>query len=294
MTTRPPASAPCAPRCDVRSLPHLLAGALMRHRRNLAGLSLKQTQTSAISAERISEAEAGRYVPLQRHVHTLLRTYDTPAHEAEQVLAFLSLPAHEHRIDNALIQPPWVEALTGGSRSVHVYCADPALLSPFLPAASPPQGRCRAVLFLDESLLERPRDTAETACLSTLVRLAEAKALTVHLVPAGASAPAPLIAEYFYTRRQSWDGSASDRLRRQIFLAQHDNTHGSLSNGPGATAERQITQHITGAAHSSAWSLNWLRQASRACRQPRPGVFFHTATPQPAALPPARRERRTR
>ncbi|MFF7115528.1 helix-turn-helix domain-containing protein [Streptomyces albogriseolus] len=277
MTTNTPAAAPCAPSCDAPSLPPVLVGALMRHHRRRAGLSqMKAGHIIETSASRISALETARTALTVSTAHALLDAYGTPAPEIRQALALLAHPGHQHRIQGFTPFPAWMDALIAGSRSVHVYSADPASLSLFSPAVpghapgapggrpSTP-GRCRLVLLLSESLLNLAREGHPAAAhLSHLVRLAENGAISVHLVPGQLDTPAPLLAEYTYTV-QGWKGSVTDRLRRQIFLAhQLGGAPGSVGNGDAAEAERQLLQQAARTARPLQWSLHQLRQAARA------------------------------
>ncbi|MEU1076230.1 MULTISPECIES: helix-turn-helix transcriptional regulator [unclassified Streptomyces] len=279
MTTSTPAPVPCAPSCDAPSLPPVLVGALMRHYRTRAGLSqMKAGHILETSASRISALETARTALPVSIAHALLDAYGTPAPETRQALALLAYPNHQHRIHGFAPSRAWVDALIAGSRSVHVYSADPASLSLFSPAASPAQGaqgsrpstpgRCRMVLLLSESLLNLARDGHPAAAhLSHLVRLAKNGVISVHLVPGQLDAPAPLLAEYTYTVR-GWNGSVADRVRRQIFVAHHhDGAPGSVGNGGAAVAERQLLQQATRTARPLQWSLHQLRQAARAQQQ---------------------------
>lgn len=297
MTTSTPASMPCGPSCDAPSLPPVLVGALMRHHRTRAGLS--QSQAGHIiesSASRISALETARTVLPVASAHALLNAYGAPAHDIRQALTLLAHPDHQHRIDRFAPYPAWVDALIAGSRSVHVYTAEPASLSLLSPATSSTPGatgrrpavpgRCRMVLLLSESLLNLARDRhPATAHLSHLVHLAESGVVSVHLVPGQLAASAPLLAEYTYTAR-GWTGSVTDRLRRQIFVAHHrDGAPSSVGNGGSATAERQLMQQAALTARPLQWSLHQLRQAARAQQQgtavdgPRPAFSPPTSSP---------------
>lgn len=304
MTTNTPASVLCGPTCDTPSLPPVLVGALMRHHRTRAGLSqLKAGHIIKSSASRISALETARTVLPVSSAHTLLNAYGAPAHEIRQALALLARPDHQHRIDHFTPYPAWVDALIAGSRSVHVYTADPASLSLLSPATSPTPGaasrrpatpgRCRMVLLLSESLLNLTRDGHPAAAhLPHLVHLAESGVLSVHLVPEQLNAPAPLLAEYTYTAR-GWTGSVTDRLRRQIVVAHHrDGAPGSVCNGPAAAAEQQLLQQAALTARPLQWSLHQLRQAARA-QQQATAVGNPRAVPGQPTASPATRTRRT-
>jgi hypothetical protein len=277
----------------------------MRHHRTRAGLN--QSQAGHIiesSASRISALETARTVLPVASAHALLDAYGAPAHEIRQALTLLAHPDHQHRIDRFAPYPAWVDALIAGSRSVHVYTADPASLSLFSPATSPTPGaagrrpsaagRCRMVLLLSERLLNLARDGhLATAHLSHLVRLAENGVVSVHLVPGPLDAPAPLLAEYTYTAR-GWTGSVADRLRRQIFVAHHrDGAPGNVCNGPAAVAERQLLQQAARTARPLQWSLHQLRQAARAQQQATLADVPTVASTQPTPTAPVTRTRRT-
>lgn len=297
MTTSTPASVPCAPSCDAPSLPPVLVGALLRHRRTRAGLSqLKAGLTIGTSASRISALETARTALPVSVAHALLDAYGTPALEIRQALALLAHSDHQHRIHGFAPSPAWVDALIAGSRSVHVYSADPASLSLLSPAASPAHGtagdrpftpgQCRMALLLNESLLDLARDGHPSAAhLSHLVRLAENGVISVHLVPGHLDAPAPLLAEYTYTV-QSWNGSVTDRLRRQVFAAHRcDGAPGSVANGGAAAAERRLLQQATRIARPLQWSLHQLRQAARAQQQDTAGEGARAAFSLPVSSP---------
>lgn len=295
MTTSTPASVPCGPSCDAPSLPPVLVGALMRHHRTRAGLGLQKAgNIIESSASRIIALETARAALPISSAHALLDAYCAPAHEIRQALALLAHPDHQHRIDHFAPSPAWVDALIAGSRSVHVYSADPASLSLFSPATSPTPGatgrrpsapgQCRMVLLLSESLLDLARDGhPTTARLPHLVRLAETGGISVHLVPGQLDAPAPLLAEYTYTAR-GWNGSIADRLRRQVFVAHHrDGAPSSVCNGPAAMAERQLLQQAARTARPLQWSLHQLRQAARAQQQATAVDAPRAASGQPTA-----------
>ncbi|MCQ1577135.1 helix-turn-helix domain-containing protein [Streptomyces parvus] len=302
MTTSTPASVPCAPSCDAPSLPPVLVGALMRHHRTRAGLSqMKAGHIIESSASRISDLETARTVLPVSSAHALLNAYGTPAPEIRQALALLALPDHQHRIDCFAPTPAWVDALIAGSRSVHVYSADPASLSHFSPASSPALGvpggrpstprRCRMVLLLSESLLNLAWDGHPAAAhLPHLLRLAENGAISVHLVPGQLDAHASLLAEYTYTVR-GWNGTVTDRLRRQIFVAHHDGAPGSVGNGGAAAAERQLLQQAARIARPLQWSLHQLRQAARAQQQDMAVDGPRAAFSRPVSSPDTRTRR---
>ncbi|MEV5279808.1 helix-turn-helix domain-containing protein [Streptomyces sp. NPDC006692] len=293
-TASSPASPPCAPPCHIPSLPPVLVGALLRHHRTRAGLSLQNAaHATGESASRIGAAETAGLRLSGARVRALLDLYGTPAPAIQHALKMVTLAGHQHRID--LIAPPqaWVDALVAGSRSVLVYTADPNALTLLAPTATPQPGaaprqpaaerRCRKVLLLHESLLDYPVDRA--AALSHLVRQAESDSLTVHLIPGRLPAPAPLVTEYTNTAWR-WDGSDADRLRRQIYVThQHDATQTSLRNGPAAQAERQVLEQAARTAQSSQWSLHRIRQVLTAAEN------FAPTEPRtsPTAPCPARR-----
>jgi transcriptional regulator with XRE-family HTH domain len=302
MTTSMPASVPCGPSCDAPSLPPVLVGALLRHRRTRAGLSQEKAgHIIETSASRISALETAQTALPVSIAHALLEAYGTPAPEIRQALALLAHPDHQHRIHGFAPSPAWVDALIAGSRSVHVYSADPVSLSLFSPAASPAHGtpggrpstpgRCRMVLLLRESLLNLARDGHPAAAhLSHLVRLAETGVISVHLVPGQLDAPAPLLAEYTYTVR-GWNGTVTDRLRRQIFVAHSDGAPGSVGNGSAAAAERQLLQQAARIARPLQWSLHQLRQAARAQQQDTAADGPRTAFSPPVSSPDSRTRR---
>ncbi|MGC5264035.1 hypothetical protein ACPXCO_23755 [Streptomyces cyaneofuscatus] len=292
---------PCASRCVVPSLPLVLAGALMRHHRTRAGLSL-QKASSAVQepASRIGAAEtAGQALP-GVSVRALLDSYGAPASAIQYALSLVTHPGHLHHIDQIAPRQAWVDALVAGCRSVLVYSADPGALTLLAPTASPAPGaaargpaakrRCQMVLLLSESLLDDLVEGHRASTLSDLVRQAENGAVTVHLIPGRLQAPAPLLAEYTNTAWR-WDGSSADRLRRQIFATHHyDGTQPSLCNGLAARAERQVMEQAVRTARSAQWSLHRLRQA---LDTPQLSVATDCRTvlaPRPTTAPrPARR-----
>ncbi|MET9778930.1 helix-turn-helix transcriptional regulator [Streptomyces sp. NPDC006367] len=291
-----PASAavPCEPDCDAPSLPPVLVGALMRHYRTRAGLSLRKAGTVVhASPSQIGALEKAQRALSDTSVRALLDAYDTPVHEIQQALTLLAHPEHQHRIDFFTASPAWGDALTAGSHSLHVYSASPASLSLFSSASSPAPGapgrslaapgRCRVVLLLHESLLDLAR--AGHPALPHLVRLAESRTISMHLVPDQLAAPGPLLAEYTYTA-WGWDGSAAERLRRQLFVTHpHDGAPGSVCNGPAAVAERQLLQQAVRAARPLQWSLLRLRQAARAQQQVTPADAPHARPGRPVHAP---------
>ncbi|MGW3930869.1 hypothetical protein ACWECC_22620 [Streptomyces microflavus] len=256
-------------------MPLVLAGALMRHHRTRAGLSL-QKASSAVQepASRIGAAETAGLALPGVSVRALLDSYGAPASAIQYALSLVTLvthPGHLHHIDQIAPRQAWVDALVAGCRSVHVYSADPEALTLLAPTASPAPGaaprqpaterRCRMVLLLSESLLGGLVDGHRAAVLSDIVRQAESGSVTVHLIPGRLQTPAPLLAEYTNTAWR-WDGSSADRQRRQIFATHHyDGTQPSLCNGPAARAERLVMEQAVRNAQSSQWSLHRLRQA---------------------------------
>ncbi|MFJ4741187.1 helix-turn-helix domain-containing protein [Streptomyces sp. NPDC088775] len=292
---------PCAPRCVIPSLPSVLVGALLRHHRTRAGLSLQEAgRAGGESAGRIGAAEtAGLWLPAAC-VRALLELYGTPAPTVQHALRLVTHPGHQHRIDQVAPPQVWVDALVAGCRSVVVYSADAGALTLLAPAASPAPGagtrrpgvrRCQMVLLLNERLLDQPVDAHRAAALSRLVRQAEDGSITVHLIPGRLPAPAPLLAEYTNTAWR-WDGSNADRLRRQIFVTHHhDATRTSLCNGPTARAERQVMEQALRTALPSQWSLHRLRQTLDAPQRTVPTGHRTAPTASAAAqvLRPARR-----
>ncbi|MGW2652164.1 helix-turn-helix domain-containing protein [Streptomyces sp. NPDC001478] len=293
---------PCAPRCAIPSLPSVLVGALLRHHRTRAGLSLQKAgQSVRESSGRIGAAEtAGLRLPAAR-VRALLDLYGTPASTVQHALRLVTHPDHQHRIDHVAPPQVWVDALVAGCRSVLVYSSDPDALTLLAPATSPAPGtetrrpavrRCQMVLLLNECLLDQPVDGHRAAALSRLVRQTENGSITVHLIPQRLPAPAPLLAEYTNTAWR-WDGSNTDRLRRQIFVAHHhDATQTSLCNGPGARAERQVMEQAVRTAQPSQWSLHMLRQTLDAPQRTAP-TDHRTAPTASAATQVPRPARRT-
>ncbi|MGW0603988.1 helix-turn-helix domain-containing protein [Streptomyces sp. NPDC002640] len=284
-TPSSPASTPCAPPCDIPSLPPVLVGALLRHHRTRAGLSLQNAgHATGESVGRIGAAEtAGLRLPTAR-VRALLDLYGTPGPVIQHALKMVTLAGHQHRID--LIAPPqaWADALVAGFRSVLVYTADPDALTLLAATRQPAaERRCRKVLLLHESLMDYPVDGHRAAALSHLVGQAESDALTVHLIPGRLPAPAPLVAEYTNTAWR-WDGSNADRLRRQIYVThQHDATQTSLRNGPAARAERQVLEQAARTAQSAQWSLHRIRQVITAAQHFAPtGPRTSPTAPCPA------------
>ncbi|MFF3730748.1 helix-turn-helix domain-containing protein [Streptomyces sp. NPDC002476] len=288
MTTNTPTSAPCAPDCDAPSLPPVLVGALMRHHRTLAGLSM-QTAADIVetSASRISDLERARLPLPASTARILLTAYGTPVREIREALTFLARSGHQHRLDDFTLSQVWLDALAAGSQSALVYSTDPltppslALAALPAPAASdrrkaPPGGRRPMVLLLAEGLLGQ----ATTADLSHLIRLSDSGAITVHLVPEQLDLSMPALAQYAHTA-WGWDGSAADRLRRQIVVVDHrGGAQGSVCNGLGAVAERQLLEEAVRTALPAQWSLHQLRQAARAHQPGRRSPHGRTPTDQ--------------
>ncbi|MFB7597614.1 helix-turn-helix domain-containing protein [Streptomyces sp. NPDC056160] len=287
------------PYCDAPSLSPLLVGALMRHYRTRAGLTLQQASNLVgISSSRIKDLETARVAVPVTSARTLLDVYGAPAHEIRRALALLARPGHRHQIDDVTSSPAWVEALVAGSRSVHAYGTDPASLCSLAasPASGPtgrrPAARCRWVMFLSEDLLEPSCDQHPSADhLSHLVRLAYSGSISVHLVPGQLEPRAPLVTEYTYTAR-GWTGSVADRLRRQIYVTHHaDGARRGVRNGSAAVAERQLLQQAARTALPFQWTLHQLRRVARAPQQstavtlPLTDSGGHTVSP---AAPTAR------
>ncbi|MFI2791105.1 helix-turn-helix domain-containing protein [Kitasatospora sp. NPDC018614] len=272
----------------------MLVGALLRHHRTRAGLSLQNAgHATGESASRIGAAETAGLRLSGARVRALLDLYGTPAPAIQHALKMVTLAGHLHRIDLIASPQTWMDALVAGSRSVLVYTADPDALTLLAPTATPQPGaaprqpaaerRCRKVLLLHESLLDYPVDGHRAAVLSHLVRQAEGDSLTVHLIPGRLPAPAPLVTEYTNTAWR-WDGSNADRLRRQIYVThQHDATQTSLGNGPAAQAERQVLEQAARTAQSSQWSLHRIRQVLTAAQHSAPaGPRTSPTAPCPA------------
>ncbi|MEU9761800.1 helix-turn-helix transcriptional regulator [Streptomyces sp. NPDC047987] len=99
VTANTPTSAPCAPECDASSLPPVLVGTLLRHRRTLAGLSM-QTAADIVetSAGRISDLERARLPLPASTARILLTAYGTPTCETEQAHTLLTRPCDEPQL----------------------------------------------------------------------------------------------------------------------------------------------------------------------------------------------------
>ncbi|MFE8941101.1 helix-turn-helix domain-containing protein [Streptomyces sp. NPDC007872] len=260
----PPSLPVSPPRCFIPSLPPVLIGALLRHHRKRTRLNLQKASAAVeVPASRIGAAERAQLPLPIAGVRALLDLYNTPDREAQQVLALMEQVGHQHWLDQITLPRTWVDALVAGCRSIHVYSASAEALARVTPPASPVAGgQCQMVLLLNENVLDQPADEEQATAFSHLVRLTESGAVTVHLVPDRLEAPAPLLAEYTYTR-WGWDGSSADRMRRQIFAAyRYSGVCSSLSNGPVAAAERQALRQAVHSAQPSGWSLHLLRQAA--------------------------------
>ncbi|MGW3165790.1 helix-turn-helix domain-containing protein [Streptomyces sp. NPDC001142] len=145
VTANTPTSAPCAPDCDAPSLPPVLVGALMRHHRTLAGLSM-QTAADIVktSAGRIGNLERARLPLPATTARILLTAYGTPIRETEQAHTLLTPPCHQHRLDDLDLNPSqvWLDALAAGSKSVLIYSTGPLPAPPCaLPAPAAPGRR---------------------------------------------------------------------------------------------------------------------------------------------------------
>jgi hypothetical protein len=219
-----------------------------------------------------------------------LDAYGTPALEIERILALLNRPGHEHRLDERLALPRTLTAaLLCGSRTVRFLITDLASLTLLPPSVSPAaaaargrrpaaSGQAQIVLLLNENVLHQACGQPETAHLARIIHLAESGALAVGLIPGQIPAPGALLTEYTYARR-GWDGSRTDLLRRQIFVThQDDGTPNSLSNGPAAFTERQVTEQAVSVAFSPLWSLRRLQEAvALAHHAPRSRGLFPAA-----------------
>ncbi|MFF4205637.1 helix-turn-helix domain-containing protein [Streptomyces sp. NPDC001668] len=271
------ASPPCAPQCDIPSLPPVLVGALMRRFRRLAGLSVQQAANIiGASATRIRALEEARAPMSAATASALLGAYEAPDHEAQEARSLLTHPGHQHRLDGFSLSKVWVDALKASARAALVYSAGPLPASllplPDRPAPASPgrrtasSHRCRTVLLLHETILDRISDG-----MPHLFRLAEDGVITMHLVPESLAKPTSLLTEYTCTA-WGWDGSNAQRLRRQVYVDHHPcQTQSGVRNGPTATGERQLLEEALRRALPSEWSLGQLRQAARAQPQPSTG-----------------------
>lgn len=299
MTNGIPPSSPCAPQCDVPSLPPVLVGALMRHYRTQAGQSSQRAaDVIGASASRIGAMEKARAPLATATTRALLDAFGAPAHEVQEALALLTRPGHQHHLDDFAASEAWHNALRASARSAVVFSTGlpgTSLPLPKRPAAAA-SGRqpassasCRTTLLLHESVLNRT-----PGGLSHLLRLAEDRVITVHLVPEPLAQPTMAITEYTCTA-WGWDGSNAQRLRRQIYVIQHPGTvRDTVRNGPAAAAERQLLEEAIRRAMPSQWSLRQLGQAARAPQQPlteAPGS--RSARPTADAAPPTPRTRRS-
>ncbi|MGX5184994.1 helix-turn-helix domain-containing protein [Streptomyces avermitilis] len=300
MTIDTPASPPCAPQCDVPSLPHVLVGALMRLYRTRAGKSGRQAaDIIGASSSRIGALEQARAPISATTAAALLGASGAPDREVQEARALLTHPGHQHSLDGFAPSEAWAEALQASARYALVYSAGPlpASLLPLSdrPALAAPgrrpasSHRCRTVLLLHESVLERTPDG-----LSRLIRLAEDGAITMHLVPKPLAEPVSLLAEFTCTA-WGWDGSNAQRLRRQVYVAHHlTQAQGSVRNGPAATGQRQLMEEAARRALPSPWSLRQLRQAAHAQQQSSTAASESRAARPAAPAQASTRERRAR
>lgn len=300
MTTGTLASPPCAPQCDVPSLPPVLVGTLMRCYRTRAGLSGQQAaDIIGASSSKISALEKASAPMSATTASALLDAYGAPGREVQEACALLTRPGHQHSLDGFAPSEAWGEALKASARSALVCSAGPVPASllplPDRPAAAAPgrrpasSHRCRTVLLLHESVLDRTPDG-----LPHLVRLAEDDLITVHLVPTLLVEPGALLAEFTCTA-WGWDGSNAQRLRRQVYVAHHPQAQGAVRNGPAAAAERQLMEEAVRRALPSPWSLRRLRQAVHASQQSSTlasgGRATRSAAPAQASTPEPRARR---
>ncbi|WP_063834512.1 helix-turn-helix domain-containing protein [Streptomyces sp. NRRL F-5527] len=300
MTTDTLASPPCAPQCDVPSLPPVVVGALMRLYRTRAGLSGQQAaDIIGTSSSRIGALEQARAPISATTAAALLGAYGAPDREVQEARALLTHPGHQHSLDGFAPSEAWVEALQASARYALVYSAGPlpASLLPLTdkPALAAPgrrpasSHRCRTVLLLHESVLERTPDG-----LSRLIRLAEDGAITMHLVPEPLPEPVSLLAEFTCTA-WGWDGSNAQRLRRQVYVARHlIQAQGGVLNGPAATGQRQLMEEAVRRALPSPWSLRQLRQAAHAQQQSSTAASGSRAARPAAPAQASTRDRRAR
>lgn len=258
----------CAPPCDTPSLPLVLVAALMRHHRRRAGLNARQAaDTIGTSASRIGSLERAQPPMSAATASAVLTAYGTPAREAEQARELLARPGHRHHLDTFVPSRGWMEALRTGARRALIYSADP-VPAWFLPpsderARTSPGGRpassnsCHTSLLVHSSALhEQP----EMFC--HLVAPAEIGVLSVHLVPDDFARPAAPLIQYTCTA-WGWDGSASQLLRRQVYVtAQPGAGLATVRNGAAATSERQLLEEALVKARPSQWSLLQLRRSA--------------------------------
>ncbi|GHE11989.1 helix-turn-helix domain-containing protein [Streptomyces alanosinicus] len=302
MTTGRLVFPPCAPQCAIPSLPRVLVGALMRRYRTRAGLSDQQAADIVkASASRIRALELARAPMSAAIAGALLGAYGAPDREVQEARALLTHPGHQHHLDGFAPSGAWVDALQASARAALVYSAGP-LPASLLPLPDPPAsanpGRrqasshgCRTLLLLHQSVLDRIPDG-----LSLLVRLAEKGAITMRLVPESLAEPVALLTEYTCTA-WGWDGSNTQRLRRQVYVTHHPRqAQSGVDNGRAAIGQRQLLEDAVRRAMPSQWSLAQLQQAvvqqqssaeaagSRATRQ---AATVHAATQDSGARRPA-------
>ncbi|UFQ99790.1 hypothetical protein KBP30_00395 [Streptomyces sp. Go40/10] len=285
----------CSAPCHVPSVPHQLVGVLLRYHRIRAGLSCSRAgQLTQIPGQRLQDMELTRKPGTGQTIRTLLHTYGAPEEVAQSAVALMSTHAggHHHQISaGALQHSGWVPALKAGAQETVILSTGP--LTPVVDLAAPgarlsgsAQHHRRTVLLLQESVLGR----APAEQLASLVRLINSRSLTVRLVPAEFAAPVRLVTEWTLTA-WSWDGTVSERRRRQLYVTHVLQRAPIGRNGAAALADRQLIQAAMHRSLPAPASAHHLRQAMQ---RPRSWVITGgrrnpagTAADGPAARRPA-------
>ncbi|MFF5538515.1 helix-turn-helix domain-containing protein [Streptomyces cinerochromogenes] len=226
-------------------MPHQLVGVLLRYHRIRAGLScLRAGQLAQITPRRLQDMELARSTVSGQIIHALLHAYGAPAQDVQSAIALMPRAGgHRHQIGAATLQDSgWVPALKAGARETVILSTGPLtqvvdLAAPATRGSGSAQHHRRTVLLLHESVLGR----APAEQLASLVRLINSKALTVRLVPAAFAAPVGVLTEWTLTA-WSWDGTASERTRRQLYVTHLPQQPPVGRNGDAATADRQLVQ----------------------------------------------------
>lgn len=312
----PLAPAACAPACEVPPLPSVLVSVLLRYYHERYDLNAGRVQ-----ADRASLDLGGNWLgpirpPGAAAAAALLEDYGASASDVEQAHALLTGPGHQHQLTGFTLTGAWLDALKGSARSAVIYYRGgplPEMLKP--PAAQlrdrrrpAPTGGCQVTLLLHERVLEQPYGghTTAAARLTHIARLAEAGAITLHLVPA---LPASSKAASVLTRWTPGGDTPGGRAGRRscLYVTHAPAALAAVRNGAAAAVERRLLREAAGRAMPSPWSTHqvwravWDHQAlATETRRPltrrpaprRPAPTANPAVPRPAGRAHATRQSR--
>ncbi|MGW0896770.1 Scr1 family TA system antitoxin-like transcriptional regulator [Streptomyces goshikiensis] len=289
----PLAPAACTPACEVPPLPTVLADLLLRYYHE------RHYQAGQVQVDRGMDSgdnwlRPGH--PLSAPAATaLLDYYGAPASDVDQAHALLTSPEHQHELTGFVLAGAWLDALKSRARSAVIYYRGGPLPEMLPPAAQPrdrsrpvPAGGCQVTLLLQESVLEEPYGghAAAAARLTHIARLAEAGAITLHLVP-GLPTPSKgaSLLTWWTPAGDTPGGRAGPRSR--LYVTHAPNAIAAVRNGPAAAAERRLLREAVGRAMPSPWSTHQVWRA----------VWDHqtlaTETRRPAGRAHAARQSRT-